>query len=112
MDDSPEQIPFIYGFIYEKSVANGFNWIIELFGILQRKLLNNKSLSHVLIPLTQNQQLWDFVASLDREIQDEYWQNMHPHFPYLTNDEKAYGIKMLLEYKRFFSTIANAWLFS
>lgn len=111
LDDSPEQIPFIYGFIYEKSVANGFNWIIELFGELLGKLFDNKSLSHVLIPLTQNQLLWDFIAILDGEIQDEYWQNMKPHFLHLNNDEKVYGIKMLLMYKRFFSTIANAWLF-
>lgn len=111
LGDKPEQMPFIYGFIYEKSVTNSFNWIKALFGELQGKVFDKKSLSNVLIPLKQNQQLWDFVASLDGEIQDGYWQNIYPHFPHLTDDEKVYGIKMLLNYKRFFSTIANAWLF-
>ncbi|QUB48021.1 hypothetical protein J5A66_04390 [Prevotella sp. oral taxon 475] len=111
LGDTPEQMPFVHGFIYEKFVANDFNWINALFGELQGEVFDKKSLSNVLIPLTQNQQLWDFVASLDREIQDEYWQNIQPHFPHLTNDEKVYGIKMLLRYKRFFSAIANAWLF-
>lgn len=111
LGDTPEQIPFVHGFIYEKFVANDFNWIKALFGELQGDVFDKKSLSNVLIPLTQNQQLWDFVASLDGEIQDEYWQNIQLHFPHLTDDEKVYGIKMLLGYKRFFSTIANAWLF-
>lgn len=111
LGDTPEQMPFVHGFIYEKFVANDFNWIKALFGELQGEVFDKKSLSNVLIPLTQNQQLWDFVASLDGEIQDEYWQNIQPHFPHLTDDEKVYGIKMLLGYKRFFSTIANAWLF-
>ncbi|VFB14105.1 Plasmid maintenance system antidote protein [Bacteroides heparinolyticus] len=109
--DRPEQVPFIHEFFNEKLATNGFIWIKALFGELQALGFDNKSLSNVLIPLNQNQQLWDFVASLDGEIQDEYWQNLQPHFPHLTNDEKAYGIKMLLGYKRFFSTIANAWLF-
>lgn len=109
--DRPEQVPFIHEFFNEKLATNGFIWIKALFGELQALGFDNKSLSNVLIPLNQNQQLWDFVASLDGEIQDEYWQNIQPHFPHLTNDEKAYGIKMLLGYKRFFSTIANAWLF-
>ena len=108
---TPEQMPFVHGFIYEKFVANDFNWIEALFGELQGEVFDKKSLSNVLIPLTQNQQLWDFVASLDGEIQDEYWQNIQPHFPHLTDGEKVYGIKMLLGYKRFFSAIANAWLF-
>lgn len=49
--------------------------------------------------------MWNFVASLDEEIQNEYWQNINPHFYDITDTEKVIGIEMLLKYKRFFSAI-------
>ena len=109
--DRSGQVSFIHGFLNEKSTANGINWIKTIFKELKKLRLDDKSLSNIFIPLNQNQQLWDFIASLSGAIQDEYWKNIYPHLPYLTNDEKVYGIKMLLNYKRFFSAIVNASLF-
>lgn len=105
LKDEENTIGFIKSFIYRKSIIEGFEWIKSLFNKLQSINFENKSLSNVLIPLNQNQQLWDFVASLDEEIQNEYWQNINPHFYHITNDEKAIGIEMLLKHKRFFSAI-------
>lgn len=105
LKDEENTIGFIKSFIYRKSIIEGFEWIKSLFNKLQAINFENKSLSNVLIPLNQNQQLWDFVASLDEEIQNEYWQNINPHFYHITDDEKAIGIEMLLKHKRFFSAI-------
>lgn len=105
LKDEENTIGFVKSFIYRKSIIEGFEWIKSLFNKLQAINFENKSLSNVLIPLNQNQQLWDFVASLDEEIQNEYWKNINPHFYHITDDEKAIGIEMLLKHKRFFSAI-------
>jgi len=110
--DERNLISFIHSFIYRKSTIEGFEWIKLLFNELQEKKFSNKALSNVLIPLNQNKQLWDFVASLDEEIQNEYWQNINPHFYHINDDEKAIGIEMLLKHKRFFSAIDIASHFS
>lgn len=103
--DEKNLIGFVHSFIYRKSIIENFEWIKSLFKELQEKKFSNKALSNVLIPLNQNQQLWNFVASLDEEIQNEYWHNINPHFYHITNEEKTIGIEMLLKYKRFFSAI-------
>ena len=103
--DESNLIGFAHNFIYRKSIIKKFDWIKSLFKQLQEKKFSNKALSNVLIPLNQSQHLWDFVASLDEEIQNEYWQNINPHFYHITDDEKTFGIEMLLKHKRFFSAI-------
>lgn len=106
--DDKNLIGFAHNFIYRKSIIENFDWIKSLFKELQEKNFSNKALSNVLIPLNQNQQLWNFVASLDEEIQNAYWKNINPHFYHITDEEKAIGIEILLKYKRFFSAIDTA----
>ncbi len=103
--DDKNLIGFAHNFIYQKSILEGFEWIKSLFKELQEKKFSNKALSNVLIPLNQNQQLWDFISSLDEEIQIKYWKNINPHFYHTSDAEKTIGIEMLLKSKRFFSAI-------
>lgn len=105
LNDEKNAIGFAHSFIYRKSIIEGFEWIKSLFKELQENKFSNKALSNVLIPLNQNRQLWDFVSSLDKGIQNEYWQNINPHFYHISDKEKAFGIEMLLKHKRFFSAI-------
>ncbi len=105
LNDEKNLIGFSHNFIYRKSIIENFDWIKSLFKELREKNFSNKALSNVLIPLNQNQQLWNFVASLDEEIQNEYWQNINPDFHHITDEEKTIGIEILLKYKRFFSAI-------
>jgi hypothetical protein len=106
--DDKNFIGFVQSFIYRKSIIQNFDWIKALFKELQENKYSDKALSNVLIPLNQNAQLWDFVASLTEEIQNEYWNNVNPQFYHLTDDEKASGIEMLMTHKRFFSAIGIA----
>ncbi len=103
--DDKNLIGFAHNFIFRKSIVENFDCIKSLFKQLQGRKFSNKALSNLLIPLNQNQQLWNFVASLDEEIQNEYWHNINPHFYHITDEEKVIGIEMLLKYKRFFSAI-------
>lgn len=108
LNDERNVIGFVQTFIFRKSIIENFDWIKSLFGELQDRGFSNKALSNVLIPLNQNQQLWNFVASLNEDIQNEYWLNINPHFYYVSNEEKVFGIEMLLKYSRFFSAIDTA----
>jgi len=111
LNDDKSLIGFAHNFIYQKSLQEGFEWIKDLFGELQALGFNNSALSNFLIPLDQGKELWDFIGSLDTEIQVEYWQNFNPYLYNLTLDEKIVGIQSLLNYKRFFTAIGIAFRF-
>lgn len=105
LNDEGQNLKFIHSFILRKSIIEGFEWIVLLFKDLQRKRFNSKALTNILLPLSQNQQLWDFISNLDKEMQDEYWQNMNPWFYNTSPEEKIFGVQMLIEYQRFFTAI-------
>jgi hypothetical protein len=105
LNDEANEITFIHSFIYRKSIKEGFDWVKSLFNDLQERDYINHALSNVLIPINQNQELWDFISALNEEIQNLYWQNVRPNFYHISDTEKAFGIEMLLAHKRFFSAI-------
>jgi hypothetical protein len=105
LNDHKENIRFIQSFIYGKSVIEGFAWITRLLKTLDDKGFSNKALSNILIPLDQSKQLWDFLSSLNEEIQSEYWQGIYPRFYHIPDNEKIIGVQMLMKHKRFFSAI-------
>ncbi|WP_343745296.1 hypothetical protein [Chitinophaga sp.] len=105
LNDERNIIGFVQNFICRKSIIESFDWIKSLISDLQDKRFSNKALSNVLIPLNQNQRLWDFIASLNEDIQNEYWLNVNPHFYQIDDTEKIFGILMLLKHRRFFSVI-------
>ena len=105
LNDNKENIRFIHSFLFRKSILNGFEWVTVLFKKIQEKSFSNKALANILIPLNQSKQLWDFVSTLEEEIQEEYWLAIHPRFYHIPVEDKITGIQMLIKYKRFFSVI-------
>lgn len=103
--DEDSKITFVHSFIYRKSIKESFDWVKSLFSDLQKMNFCNHALSNVLIPINQNQELWNFISTLNEEIQNLYWQNVTPHFYHISDAEKVFGVEMLLIYKRFFSAI-------
>ncbi|MEO2070323.1 MAG: hypothetical protein ABGW99_03185 [Zunongwangia sp.] len=103
--DEGSKITFVHSFIYRKSIKEGFDWVKVLFSDLQEKGYSHQALSNILIPINQNQELWDFISTLNEEIQNLYWQNVRPHFYHISDAEKVFGVEMLLIHKRFFSAI-------
>lgn len=110
LGDKEPLIRFIQSFMYRKYVIEGFEWIKTLFNELQEKQFSDEALSNILIPLEQNQDFWDFLKLQKVDIQNIYWNKMFPRFYHLTKDEKEYGLRRLLEYKRHFSVIDAAYL--
>jgi hypothetical protein len=84
---------------------NNVEWVFSLFEKLKELGFSNSALSKLLIPLNQTQQLWDFVDSTNEEIIREYWKNSYPNFYGIKTDEKIFGLKNLIEHKRFLSAI-------
>lgn len=105
LNDDKDAIRFIHSFIYKKSVSEGFIWVTELVKIFQEKGFSKKALSNILIPLNQSEQLWNYLATLDEEIQKEYWQSVYPRFYHIPTNEKIIGLQMLMKYERYFSAI-------
>ena len=105
LNDEREYLRFIHNFIFIKSVNEGFDWIRRLVVAVKKKGFNDKAISNILVPINQNREVWEFVSSLSEEIQNEYWQNLHPNFFHISVDEKIFGIEMLIKYKRYFSAI-------
>ena len=105
LDDEKENLRFIHSFIFRKSIFEGLEWVTTLAKDLQQMGFSNKALANILIPINQTKALWDFVSTLNEEIQAEYWKNVYPTFYHVTDDEKIIGVQMLMKYKRFFSAI-------
>ncbi|RDI10251.1 hypothetical protein [Flavobacterium sp. AG291] len=96
---------FVHGFFYTKFISEGFQWIINIYNTFKTHGFNSSALANILIPLNQTQELWDFVSTLDEDVQIEYWRNIYPRFFHVSNDEKTFGIKNLIKHGRFFSAI-------
>jgi len=105
LNDEEEYVRFIYSFISRKSIIEGFDYIKTLTKRLKEKGFSHKALANILIPIDQSKQLWDYMSTLDEEIQNEYWQRIYPSFYNIPNDEKIIGVQMLMKYKRFFSAV-------
>jgi hypothetical protein len=105
LDDDKENLRFIHSFIYRKSLLEGFEWVTTLFKKIQENGFSNKALANIVIPLNQSKQLWDFISTLHKDIQAEYWQGIHPNFYHIPVEEKIIGVQMLMKYKRFMSAI-------
>ena len=98
-------LKFIHSFIFRKTILEGINWLIALVSNLLQRGFNNVAISNVLIPIIPSKQLWEFISTLNEEVQNEYWLNTYPRFFNLSTSEKIFGIQKLLEYKAlFFST--------
>lgn len=86
-----------FGFIFKKNELNGRSWINDLFGELQEKAYSIKALATFLLPLPQNQTLWNFVSDQGVEIETEYWSMVTPFTYQLTLQEKIFVIHKLLK---------------
>lgn len=105
LNDDTEHIRFVHSFFFRKSFLEGFEWIKDLVKKLLQNGFSYKAVSNILIPINQSKELWDFVFTLNEEVQNEYWKNFYPSFYNISVDEKILGVEMLIKYKRFFSAI-------
>jgi hypothetical protein len=107
-DDIPVQ-NFIQRFIFRKSVNNGLDWVFDLFQKLESSEYSASQLSKFFYQMNQTKELWNFIASTGDETNNAYWKGVYPHFWGLPDDDFNYGIKKLMEVKRFLSALDMAY---
>ncbi len=101
-----EKLRFIYGFIGRKSILKGVEWVFALYEKLKQNGADDLALAKLLVPLNQTKQLWDFIDSTNKEIRQEYWARVIPHFWNISTEEKILGLNYLMEFARYNSAIA------
>ncbi len=97
-----EDLQFINGFLVNKCGEKGLDWIANLFVQLEDLGYSTVSLAQLLIPLPQSMELWNYIDLLDSKIREFYWMKMVPNFYRFDLEGKEFGLKKLLDYKRFF----------
>lgn len=106
-EKNEEQSIFLQSFIFRKTILNDMQWTFNLFDKLKVLGSNTLFLVKLVIPLNQQQKLWDFIDMQEEEINSKYWETLYPRFYYLTIEEKIFGLKKLVKYKRYFSALNN-----
>ena len=107
-DDTP-LIDFTHGFISQKLRCEDFSWMQALVQELLEKGYSDKAVANTLFPVRLGQELWNYIDSLGKGVQREYWQRMRPYFNGLTDEEIIVCISKLLQYRRFSSAVEVAW---
>jgi hypothetical protein len=98
-------IRFAQAFIFRKMILLGDSWPFDLYKELAGHGFGISALAQIFVPLNQTHKLWDFIESTHEELFNVYWTNMYPSFYGLSVEEKIYGLKKLIQVKRFFRAI-------
>ena len=102
-----ESMRLVKGFISRVSFLYDLSWVIEFSKKLKVSGFSNSNIGYLFATLNQTKNLWDFIDSNDKEMQKEYWKNCFVNFYGMAPDEKVYGLRRLIEYKRFISAVTE-----
>ena len=78
----------------------GTDSCLELFRILLKKGYSFKALASFLVPLPQNQNLWNFISSCNAKIENAYWGTASIFLRDLPIDTKLFALNKLLSANR------------
>ena len=97
-------------FAQVKVAINGLDWVFVIFKKLQKKDFTDEQLAQLFVTLDHSQLLWDYIDKSSDNIKQTYWSTVHPQFFRNTIEEKIRGLKYLLQYGRFITTINSAYM--
>lgn len=100
-----KELGFVQSFFSRKYYLKGIDWIFKIFNQLKEQSYDNEPLANLLLSIEQNQILWDKLETFDNEIKNHYWLNIHHRFYGMPTEQLEYGLKKLIEYKRYYSAI-------
>lgn len=98
-------LAFVKSFVFRKYALEEISSLGKIYSYLITNSFTNKTIADLFVPLIQSAELWDFIKNTNSEIDKEYWTNCYAQFFNLSIDYKIYGIKKLLEMKRFFTAL-------
>lgn len=100
-----KDLGFVQSFFSRKYYLKGIDWIFKVFGELEDLSFGNESLANLLLSVEQSQVIWDKLETLDIEIKKHYWLNIYPRFFGIPSEQIEFGLKKLIDYKRYYSAI-------
>ncbi|SFE87722.1 hypothetical protein [Spirosoma endophyticum] len=111
LNTDDDTLDFFRGFMFRMSIKNGIEWMFQLYKQLEGLGYADSRLAFIILPLNQSGTVWNFIDSLNEEVEHTYWSKVHPHFYHLSIEEKIRGLNYLLDYKRYISAVHVCALF-
>jgi hypothetical protein len=105
LNGDEEDVKFVRAFIRRKLCKENFEWVKSLVNALQTNEFNAKAISNLLVSVFSTRELWNFVETLPKELQDAYWLNEHIGYNIQSTEDAIYVISKLNNYHRYFSAI-------
>ncbi len=104
-DDLPR---FAHGFINQMVDTYNQNWTFQMYDKLKKSGMSATALAHLFIPVSQSEEIWNFISTTDEQTEVGYWKKVIPHFYRLSIEEKIVGLQYLLEHRRYVSAIRES----
>lgn len=104
-DESNELTMFFENYVFRKYLLNGMCWLKTFYMELVNNSVPNKTITALILPLPQTEELWEFINNTNDDIEAEYWLKFYPRFYSLPIDKKIFGINKLFSAQRYLSAL-------
>ena len=108
---NPKMIDFIQSYIHNRSIKEGDRWINKLVEKANEQSWTVEKTTTLFLAFPPNKKIWDMLEQFDEKVSNSYWKHCRYRFIGLSAEEKVYGIKKLLNVKRFSTALDIAALF-
>lgn len=109
----PKDSKFSKGYLSAYEQRYGDETVHRLFKTCKDNGFNNDRLTALLLCFEQNRKLWNFVETLDNDIQIAYWQQASPFFwGGYKEDVTLYKLEKLSSVGRGLDAMNDAWIYA
>lgn len=102
---SKDDIIFGKNFIRFRSYKENFEWVKHLILLLIDNQFDVKSISNILVSISSDKELYDYIETLDQKLQDAYWTNESVYYGSNSTEDVVYILNKLDHYKRYFTAL-------
>ena len=104
---------FVKGYIASMESAQGEGFFSSLYEVCKKDGFTKEELTSLLLCFEQNRKLWDFVETLDADIQQMYWERVPAVFWGGYKEENTlYKISKLASVGRGLDAMNDSWIYA
>ena len=103
---------FTRGYIAALELQLGGGFVTTLYGKCEKNGFTNDELTSLLLCFEQNKPLWDYIETLNTDIQNAYWQRVLAVFWGGYSDLTLYKISKLSTVGRGLDAMNNSWIYA
>jgi len=111
-EEEDKKVSFTQSYIRQRALKEGDDWVKRLVDKARSQQWQPNKITSLFVAFPQNRIVWDLLESFDKAIQEAYWRQRELQLSGLPRDDKIYGIKRLVYFKRHFTALHCAALFS